>query len=167
VRKGLLLTAAAALALAGCASSGGSGTASGGAVPAPASSSAVLTTWQSPLGSVVVTGQGRAVYRFDEDMPGSGRSACTGTCGNLWHAVTTTSSAPSGSSLTGTLGTIPASGDTKQLTLDGHPLYTYAGDSASGQIGGEGVMHLWWLVSPSGGEVKPASSSSSSSSIGY
>ena len=160
------MTAAAAMALAGCAT-GGSGTASsGGSAAGPASSSAVLTTWQSPMGTVVVTGQGRTVYRFDRDTPGSGTSACAGTCAGLWPAVTTTSSTPSVAGITGTVGTIPASGGRKQVTLDGSPLYTYAGDSEAHQTSGEGVMNIWWLVSPAGAKVKNAASSSMPS-IGY
>ena len=158
MRKNFLLIPAAALALAGCASSGG--TASGGAqAAAPQTSSAVLTTWQSPLGTVVVTGQGQAVYQFDKDTPGSGKSACAGTCVSLWHAVTTPSSSPSVTGVKGTVGTIPTADGTQQVTLSGHPLYTYAGDSASGQISGEGVMNIWWLVSPAGAKVKNAASS--------
>jgi predicted lipoprotein with Yx(FWY)xxD motif len=164
VRKSFLLIPAAALALAGCASSGG--TAAGGSAAAPATSSSLLTAWQSPLGTVVVTGQGRAVYEFDKDTPGSGKSACTGTCVNLWHAVTTTSSAPSAAGVTGTVATIPTADGGQQVTLAGHPLYTYAGDSASGQVSGEGVMNIWWLVSPAGVKVKNAASSSAPM-IGY
>jgi predicted lipoprotein with Yx(FWY)xxD motif len=168
VRKSFLLIPAAALALAGCASSGGtsSGGTAGGSAAAPATSSSLLTAWQSPLGTVVVTGQGRAVYEFDKDTPGSGKSACTGTCVSLWHAVTTTSSSPSVAGLTGTVATIPTADGGQQVTLAGHPLYTYAGDSASGQISGEGVMNIWWLVSPAGAKVKNAASSSAPM-IGY
>jgi predicted lipoprotein with Yx(FWY)xxD motif len=165
VRKNILLIPAAALALAGCASSGGTAS-GGGQAAAPVSSSSVLTTWQSPLGTVVVTGKGQAVYEFDKDTPGSGKSACTGSCVSLWHAVTTTSSAPSVTGVKGTVATIPTTDGTQQVTLAGHPLYTYAGDSASGQISGEGVMNIWWLVSPAGAKVKNAASSSAPM-IGY
>ena len=157
VRKNILLIPAAALALAGCASSAGTGSAR---AAAPQTSSAVLTTWQSPLGTVVVTGQGQAVYQFDKDTPGSGKSACTGTCVSLWHAVTAPSSSPSMAGVTGTVATIPTADGKQQVTLAGHPLYTYAGDSASGQISGEGVMNIWWLVSPAGAKVQNAASSS-------
>lgn len=163
--------AAGAVVLAGCgsAASGSSGSSTGsGAAGAPAAaSSVVLRTWSSPLGEVVVTSGGSAVYVFDEDVPGSGTSACTGTCANLWPAVTTTSAGPQVQGVTGTVGTIHRDGGTEQLTLDGHPLYTYAGDSP-GQVSGEGVMGSWWAVSPAGQPVHPAAAAPSSSSApGY
>ena len=166
---------AGALALAGCGtgSSAGSGAASpaGAATPAAGSSTAALSTWNSPLGEVVVTPGGSAVYVFDKDTPGSGASACSGTCANLWPAVTTTSATPQVSGVTGTVGTIPRDGGTRQLTLNGHPLYTYAGDSP-GQVSGEGVKGIWWVVSPAGqavhpGAAAPSSASSSPSDPGY
>jgi predicted lipoprotein with Yx(FWY)xxD motif len=159
---------AGALALAAC--GGGSpgpsasgGPAGSGGAATSGTSSAALKTWSSPLGEVVVTPAGSAVYVFDKDVPGSGASACSGTCANLWPAVTTTSAGPQVDGVTGTVGTITRDGGTKQLTLDGHPLYTYAGDSP-GQVSGEGVNGIWWVVSPSGTAVHPAAAAPSTSS---
>ena len=44
-----------------------------------------------------------------------------------------------GSGATGTLGTITRADGTVQAIYDGHPLYTYAGDSAPGQNRGNGL----------------------------
>jgi predicted lipoprotein with Yx(FWY)xxD motif len=154
---------AGVLALAGC-GTGGSGGAAAAAGGSAATSTVALKTWSSPLGEVVVTPTGSAVYVFDKDTPNSGTSACSGSCASLWPAVTTTSAAaPQVQGLTGTVGTIARDGGTKQLTLDGHPLYTYAGDSP-GQVSGEGVKGTWWVVSPSGQAVHPAATAPSSSS---
>ena len=38
--------------------------------------------------------------------------------------------------VTGTFGTITRSGCSVQATFDGHPLYTYIGDTATGQANG-------------------------------
>jgi predicted lipoprotein with Yx(FWY)xxD motif len=156
---------AGALALAGCGTGGSAGTGSashsGAAAPAGASATA-LKTWSSPLGEVVVTSAGSAVYVFDKDTPGSGASACSGTCAHLWPAVTASSATPQVKGVTGTVGTIPRDDGTKQLTLDGHPLYTYAGDGP-GQVAGEGVMGIWWVVSPSGQAIHPSAAAPSSS----
>ena len=40
---------------------------------------------------------------------------------------------------TGKLGTIKRPGGTTQATYDGHPLYTYIGDSAPGQARGNKI----------------------------
>lgn len=167
---------AGALAVAGCGSGGSAGGGAGpagpgapaaGGAPTAGASAVALKTWSSPLGEVVVTPAGSAVYVFDEDVPGSGTSACTGTCAHLWPAVTTTSAGPTVDGVTGTVGTISRDGGTKQLTLDGHPLYTYAGDSP-GQVSGEGVNGRWWAVSPAGQPVhRAATAPSSPSDPGY
>ena len=36
----------------------------------------------------------------------------------------------------------------KQVTLDGHPLYTYAGDVAPGDVNGDGIGGVWHLARP-------------------
>lgn len=165
--------AAGALALAACGPSyAGGGSASGGSSRAgganPAggasSSGATLATAHTSLGTVVVDPQGRTVYAFDKDTPGAGSSACTGSCANLWHPVTATSAGASADGVTGAVATTSADGGVRQVTLDGHRLYTYAGDSGPGQVSGEGVGTLWWVLSPSGQEIKAASSPSAPAS---
>ena len=174
MRKIVLTTAAAAgaLALAACGTSGTSGTSSGSAgsatsAPAAAHPATDLATSGSPLGTIVVDGKGMTVYAFDKDTPGSGASACTGGCVSLWPAVTTTSATPSVQGVTGQVGTAPTAGGGKQVTLGGHRLYTFSGDSRSGEVTGQGYQHVWWVVSPAGAKVTKAASSSSSSSGGY
>jgi len=57
----------------------------------------------------------------------------------------------------------------KQATYDGHPLYTYVGDSSPGQVKGNALNvsgGLWWVMTPSGSKVAAASSSAGSSSGG-
>ena len=68
---------------------------------------------------------------------------------------------------TGTLGVITRPDGTMQATYDGHPLYTYVGDSAAGQAKGNGINisgGVWWEMTVSG--VKPATTSTSGNSGG-
>jgi predicted lipoprotein with Yx(FWY)xxD motif len=163
--------AAGALALAACAN-GGSGTgssnaggssASGGS-SAAAMSGGALATAKTSLGTVVVDGSGKTVYEFDSDKMGSDTSACTGQCAPLWPAVTTTASSPDVSGVSGTVGTVAASGGARQVTLNGHRLYTFSGDSKAGQVNGQGFMNIWWALSPAGEEVKGSAGAASSPS---
>jgi predicted lipoprotein with Yx(FWY)xxD motif len=159
---GLLATlAAAGLALAACgAGYGGGGTAASGQTSAAGSSSAgaattgaVLKTADTKLGTVVVTSAGKTVYAFDKDTRNSGTSACNTGCSGLWPAVTATGSSPTAAGVSAKLGTITRSDGTKQITLDGRPLYTYAGDSGAGAVSGQGFKGIWWAVSPAGAEI--------------
>ena len=78
-------------------------------------------------------------------------SACYGTCAGYWPPVTGTPSA--GPGLPGTLGTIKRSDGTTQATYNGHPLYTYVGDTAPGQAFGNNLNlngGLWHEVTVSG-----------------
>jgi ABC-type oligopeptide transport system substrate-binding subunit len=72
----------------------------------------------------------------------------------------------SGTSSTGG-GTIKRSDGSTQATFDGHPLYTFVGDTAPGQAKGNGLNAfggLWHEVTTSGSA--PAGSSSSGSGGG-
>jgi predicted lipoprotein with Yx(FWY)xxD motif len=44
-----------------------------------------------------------------------------------------------------------------QLQIDGHPLYTFAGDSKPGDTNGEGIINKWYAVSGTGAKVGDAS----------
>jgi predicted lipoprotein with Yx(FWY)xxD motif len=173
VRKTILMTtlAAGALTLAAC-GTGSSGTASsnagtsstsGGSSAAPAAD-ADLATASNSLGTVVVNGKGMTVYEFDMDTVGSPTTACTGTCVSLWPEVTTTSSTPVVTGVTGTVGTAAGLNGVQQVTLDGHRLYTFSGDSKAGQANGQAFMNIWWVVSPAGQQIKQTGGSAASSS---
>jgi predicted lipoprotein with Yx(FWY)xxD motif len=71
--------------------------------------------------------------------------------------------------------TIERSDGTKQVAVDGQPLYLFAGDSAPGDTTGDGVAGIWHVVGPNGavvaGGTDPASSTepptTKASSYGY
>jgi predicted lipoprotein with Yx(FWY)xxD motif len=160
-----LAAAVVALALAGCSSGGGSSTGSGyGAPPASESpsssdsgassaSGAALGTASSSLGDIVVDGKGMTVYMYDNDTQGSGVSTCEGQCATNWPAVTTDSATPSVEGVTGEVGTITGVNGATQVTLNGWPLYYYAGDSAAGDTNGQGVGGIWWVLTPAGEKI--------------
>ena len=161
IRRGAV--ALALLALAGCGSSYGGGSAASISSSSSASASnAVLKTAQTDLGKVVVDADGRTVYVFDKDTAGSGTSACTGPCLAKWPPVQATSGSPTGSGVTGQLGTIKRDDGTEQVTLAGMPLYLYSGDSHAGDVTGQAVGGTWWVVSPDGKKIAGAAAPSSS-----
>src|ERR1700730_10922729 len=85
--------------------------------------------------NLLTNANGLTLYWFAPDT--STKSACYGSCAAYWPPVTGTPSA--GPGVTGTLGTINRTDGTKQATYDGHPLYTYIGDSAPGTASGNNL----------------------------
>ena len=162
--------AAVTLIVAACGgSSAGSGGASGTpssaatAASSPASSGTTLKTAKIGGATVVTNAGGFTLYWFAPDTPA--KSNCSGSCATLWPPVKGPS-AP-GPGITGKLGTITRSDGTAQATYNGHPLYTYVGDTAPGQAKGNGLNlsgGVWHEVTVS--VVAAAASAPSSSSGG-
>ena len=121
-----------------------------GPVPTSAGASgALLKTTRIHGVAVLTNAQGYTLYWFAPDTPT--RSACDGTCAVYWPPLTGRPVA--GAGVTGRLGTIRRSDGTTQVAYDGHPLYTYVGDSAPGQANGNDINlngGLWYEMAASG-----------------
>lgn len=118
--------------------------------------------------TVLTNGQGRTIYWFAIDTPTT--SNCNGSCASFWPPVIGTPVAASGTSLPKGFGTITRADGTIQATYDGHPLYTYMGDTAAGQMTGNGKNlsgGLWWAMTPTGAKVSAAGSGGSGGGGGY
>jgi predicted lipoprotein with Yx(FWY)xxD motif len=162
--------AAAALIVSACGSSASSSAASGntpaaqGSSPAAASSGGTTLTAKTIGGKqVLVNSQGFTLYWFAPDTATT--SKCTGSCATYWPPVK--GPATAGSGVTGKLGTITRSDGTTQATYDGHPLYTYAADTAPGQNKGNGLNvsgGLWYEMTVSGATPAAGTGASPSAS---
>ena len=114
----------------------------------PTSGNEVLKTTTIGGVKVLTNGKGLTLYWFAPDT--SLTSKCYGVCVGYWPPVTGTPSAAPG--VTGELGTIKRSDGTTQITYNGHPLYTYVGDTAPGQAFGNNLNvngGLWHEVTAS------------------
>ena len=132
---------------------GGYGTPAGGtttsgsqARPASPGPATALKTETTRVGRVLASSRGLTLYYYGEDKPGSGTSVCTGACATAWPPLAAPVKAPSGVRLPGPLGMITRPGGVKQVTLNGHPLYFYAGDKAPGQAAGNGIEGAWHVI---------------------
>jgi len=118
--------------------------------PAPGSGGrAVLKTATIGGVTVLTNAKGFTLYWFAPDTPA--RSACYGVCAGYWTPVTGIPSAAPG--VTGKLGAIKRTDGTTQVTYNGHPLYSYVGDTAPGQAFGNNLNlngGLWHEVAVSG-----------------
>jgi predicted lipoprotein with Yx(FWY)xxD motif len=165
---GLLFALGAAGALAaacGSGSSGGgsnSGPTSGGygaaqppASTAPAASGARLRTGPTSLGAVLVGADGRTLYLFEKDTGTT--SSCDGACATAWPPVTSSAPPMAGpAAQSQLLGTSRRSDGSMQITYAGHPLYTFAGDRAPGDVRGEGLKNFgggWYVVQANGQKI--------------
>ena len=104
----------------------------GGSPVAAADVGATLKTARIGSVDVLTNADGLTLYWFAPDTSTS--SKCFGSCATYWPPVSGNPTA--GPGVTGRLGTIKRPGGGLQATYDGHPLYTYIGDSGPGQANG-------------------------------
>lgn len=162
--------AAIGVVLAACGSgSGGSGGAASPATPSSAATGSsapsgaagtTVTVRTTSLGKVLADGQGRTLYLLTADKGTT--SSCTGGCVAVWPPATTSGAPVAGPGVTaGLLGTTTRPGGGREVTYNAHPLYRYSGDSAAGDVTGEGITSFggtWYVLSPAGSVVTGGSS---------
>jgi predicted lipoprotein with Yx(FWY)xxD motif len=99
---------------------------------------------------ILATSKGRTLYVFAADS--KDKSACYGECAKFWppRLVTTGTTPPAKvKGVPGTFGVFTRTDGTQQLTYDGAPLYTFAGDKKAGDMNGQGLLAsggFWWAV---------------------
>jgi len=132
-----LVAAAASLSVAALAACGSSNSGSNNA----GGGTSGVKTHSSSIGTVSTDTSGRTLYELAGDTTASPK--CTGGCLSVWPAA--------------------VAGGT-QIVLQGHPAYTFSGDSASGQTNGQAVTDQWgtWYALDSNG--KPITNATPSSS---
>jgi predicted lipoprotein with Yx(FWY)xxD motif len=141
------LAALAAFALAACSSS--SKPASSNTSPttttvgetttaAPATGGATTVSLASTkLGQVLVDSKGMTLYVDEKDKPG--KPACTGSCLSAWPPLAA-AGATYGTGLDSSkFTTVTASDGTKQLAVNGFPLYLWTNDKKPGDTTGQDV----------------------------
>ena len=136
-----------AMFLAAC---GSSTTTAGGPYGTGSSSTVIQTATVSVKvqSEVVLTdAQGKTLYYYTLDP--ATQSTCSSSCAQLWHPLLFTGSGEPSSStpLSGKLSVQMGANGT-QIEYNGHPLYTFSGDTAPGQINGEGLFGMWFVVTP-------------------
>ncbi len=99
------------------------------------------------LGSILVNPDGLTLYVFTADS--DGESACNDQCALTWPPVV--ADTPISTDLDGAMfGSIDRTDGIQQLTVNGMPLYLFASDSAPGDVNGQGVNDVWFVVDADG-----------------
>jgi predicted lipoprotein with Yx(FWY)xxD motif len=132
--------AAALAAVAACSGSGSGSSSSSGASSNPAgtparapASNTVKTTKISGV-TVLTNAKGFTLYSFALDT--ATKSMCNGQCAKSWPPLKGPVTVVG---MLGAFSAIKRSGGSRQVIYNGHPLYTYAGDTAPGQAKGNGL----------------------------
>ena len=121
-------------------------------VPTPGSTVAVKSA-ESALGPILVGVDGRTLYGFTNDTPI--QSNCEGTCAEAWPPVVVPANwtvAPGVDS--GIFNTITRPDGTLQLVAGKYPLYASSGDTAPGDVNGQGSGDVWFVVDTTGALVE-------------
>jgi predicted lipoprotein with Yx(FWY)xxD motif len=95
----------------------------------------LLKARQVGAATILTNARGFTLYSFAPDT--SAKSACYGSCAAYWPPVP--GNVAPGPGVTGHLGTIKRTNGSTQATYDGHPLYTYVGDSGPGKDSGNNL----------------------------
>jgi len=162
---GVVAVVAIAVAISGCGGSsndnsttqassmptGGSTTPASSANTGSAASSTV-DVGNTKLGKILVDAQGRTLYLFQADKPNV--SNCSGACQSAWPPLNSNGKATAGAGAKAGMIGSTAQG---QVTYNGWPLYTYAGDQKPGDTNGQNLDQFgaeWYVLSPAGEKVE-------------
>jgi predicted lipoprotein with Yx(FWY)xxD motif len=129
----------------------GKGYGNGSTTPTVSSSGHLIQTATATVNgkseTILTNAQGMTLYYRTTDMPPT--TVCSGGCASAWPPllVSGSSTPTSTTSLSGKLS-VQADANGNQVEYNGHPLYTFSGDTAPGQTTGEGFGGIWHVVTP-------------------
>jgi len=120
------------------------------AEPALAGAATVVTA-ETEIGTVLVDRDGRTLYGFTEDT--EGQPTCVEGCADAWPPALVDGE-PELGDLDAAVFTVVEHPDGSQLKAGDWPLYTFAGDSAPGDVTGQGSGGVWFAVAPDGSLIR-------------
>lgn len=115
---------------------------------APEDANDNIATAETSLGPILVNGEGMTLYILATD---GAESTCYEGCVSTWPIVTAGATAAEG--LDVTLGSAARTDGSEQLTINGQPVYLYVGDSAPGDVNGQGLFDIWFVLDANGEPV--------------
>jgi predicted lipoprotein with Yx(FWY)xxD motif len=117
---------------------------------ATAATGSQVNVASSPLGTHLAGANGMSLYVLTRDTAGT--STCTDECSQGWPplVVGAGQTTTAGTGVTAQLGTLTRPDGSTQVSANGHPLYYFAGDTAAGDVSGQGQGGVWFLAAPDG-----------------
>jgi predicted lipoprotein with Yx(FWY)xxD motif len=114
-----------------------------------ASGTEVKLATNAQFGDFLVDDEGMSLYLFTRDTANT--STCYDECAVKWPPLLTTGDPEAGDGVDqALLGTTERTDGTMQVTYNGWPLYYWWEDKAAGDVNGQGVGDVWYLVNPAG-----------------
>jgi predicted lipoprotein with Yx(FWY)xxD motif len=101
----------------------------------------------SALGKILVDAQGKTLYYFANDIPSGANSSCYGQCEVIWP-VFSSDIMVSPPLVSSDFSSFTRADGLKQTAFRGWPLYYYQQDSKPGDLNGENVLKVWFVVKP-------------------
>jgi len=124
-------------------------------VPVTGSGTTVAMTASASFGPILVDDKGMTLYMFEKDTPNT--SSCYGNCATNWPPLLTTGDPVAGDGVDAALlGVTERTDGTMQVTYNGWPLYYYIKDAQAGDLVGQGVGDVWFVLAPDGSVLKEA-----------
>jgi predicted lipoprotein with Yx(FWY)xxD motif len=99
-------------------------------------------------GSYLVGKNGMTLYAYTKDAANA--SVCYADCEAKWPPLLVTNQPMTNGINNGMLKTTQRSDGSMQLTYNNWPLYYYYMDQVPGEIKGQGVDSVWYIVKPDG-----------------
>jgi len=94
------------------------------------------------FGGVLADDNERTMYVFERDE--AGVSSCYDECAANWPSVAV--GLVAGSNIDATTGSAARDDGDRQLTVNGRPVYLFSGDSQRGDINGQGLSDVWFVI---------------------
>jgi predicted lipoprotein with Yx(FWY)xxD motif len=110
-----------------------------------------LRVVNTSAGRMVVTGGGLTAYVYLPDQTHPSVTTCRGDCANDWPPVVVTGRVPAVEGIgKSRIGMVRRPDGTRQVTLNGYPMYRFAADRRPGDLRGESVGEMWFAIDPQG-----------------
>ncbi len=114
-----------------------------------------LEIGSTSLGDVLVDGEGMTLYMFDPDE--QGESQCYDDCATAWPPLVAEGDPTVGEGLDEAMvGSVERTDGSMQVTYNDWPLYYWQNDAAAGDVTGQAVNDVWWVLGADGEPIRTA-----------
>lgn len=103
-----------------------------------------VETRETSLGTILTDTDGMTLYLFTRDE--KGKSNCYDRCAENWPPLEASDSAQGA----GKFSVIERRDGTRQWAYEGNPLYLWVNDQEPGDVSGQGVGDVWFVIEVDG-----------------